>query len=222
MLLFFDTETSGVQGKPYLVQLAAILTEDDGTLRGSCNLIVKPDGYTIPEEASNIHGITTEIAERAGVPLSIAIAVFNNLAVTLNTQQSKVIAHNKNFDLRIMNYCYERGGWPSRLIGVKTFCTMEGMRNHCRIPPTPNMVRSGIREYKSPRLSEAYQYAFEKPLENAHDALYDVMACKDLYFWMIKKLSGLLPEKKETFQEVNLGRTDGDQFQQPESDPPPT
>lgn len=192
MLLFFDTETTGIKGKPWLVQLAAILTEKDGTLRGSCNLIVKPEGYTIPEEAANIHGITTEIAERSGVPLSVAIAVFNNFAIRLITPDSQVIAHNKNFDLRIIKYCYERGGWPSRIEGVRTFCTMDAMTRYCKLPPTEAMVRKNVPGYKSPRLSEAYLHAFDKPLENAHDALYDVQACKDLYFWILKQ--GQSPE----------------------------
>lgn len=182
MLLAFDTETTGVVGKPHIVQLAFILTEDDGTLRGSCNFIIKPDGFEIPEEASRIHGITTEIANRCGVPLAVAISAFNNAA--LCCQQGKLVAHNLQFDIRMLKHAYERGGWPSRIDVMEHFCTMEATRNKVCIPPTPKMRAAGIHDYKSPKLSEAYQFAFNKPLENAHDALYDVNACKELYFWL--------------------------------------
>lgn len=71
--IFFDTETTGVPKNykapssntdnwPRLVQLAWILTDDHGETINSGNLIVKPNGFTIPTEASRIHGITTEKA----------------------------------------------------------------------------------------------------------------------------------------------------------------
>lgn len=181
MFLAFDTETTGVNGKPFIVQLAFILSEDDGTVRGSANFIVKPDGYDeIPEEASNIHGITTAIAKRCGVPIAVAISAFNNAAMNCTT----LVAHNIGFDIRMLEYAYERGNWPSRIGKLTHFCTMEHTKNKIRIPPTAKMLAAGRREFKAPKLSEAYEYAFKKPLENAHDALYDVNACKDLYMWL--------------------------------------
>ena len=182
MLLFFDTETTGVTGKPHLVQLAFILTEDDGTLRNSGNFIVKPEGYEIPVEASNIHGITTEIAMRCGLPLSVVISAFNNSAIACTG--GKLVAHNLSFDIRIMRHAYERGNWPSRIDNLEHFCTMEALKDKVRMPPTSRMRSAGIPGYKSPKLSEAYLFVFNRPLENAHDALYDVNACKDLYLWL--------------------------------------
>lgn len=184
MLLFFDTETTGVKPGSFLVQLAAILTENDGTLRGSCNFIIKPEGYTIPEEASRIHGITNEIALRSGVPLAVGIAAFNNFA--LQCVGGKIVAHNIKFDKMIMEGSYKLGGWPSRFTGVELFCTMEASKNKVKSPATPKMVAAGIRGYKAPRLEESYEFAFKKKLENAHDALYDVTACRDVYFWLLK------------------------------------
>lgn len=182
MKLFADTETTGVSGKPFIVQLAFIATEDDGTLRSSGNFIIKPEGYSeMPKEASDVHGITFDIAQKCGVPLSVAISAFNNTALNCDT----FIAHNLQFDLRMINYAYERGGWPSRLTPLRHFCTMEHLKNKVRIPPTAKMRAAGRNEFKSPKLSEAYEFAFKKPLLNAHDALYDVNACKELYFWLV-------------------------------------
>lgn len=193
MILVFDTETTGVSGKPYIVQLAAILAENDGTLRGSCNLIIKPDGYEIPEDASRIHGITTDIAKRVGVPLAVAISLFNNML--LACQDGLLIAHNLQFDIRMVKHAYERGSWPSRIEGPRHFCTMEHTKNRVRLPPTAKQRQYGYNDFKAPKLAEAYEFAFGKPMENAHDALYDVLACKDLYFWIKnQELRGLEQE----------------------------
>lgn len=185
MLLIFDTETTGVNGKPKIVQLAFILAEEDGTPRASCDLIIKPDGYEIPEEASRIHGITTEMATRCGVPLAVGIAAFNNAALACAAEGGKLIGHNLQFDVRMIRNAYEIGGWPNRVESLRHFCTMEAMRDRVKIPPTPKMISAGRMEFKSPKLSEAYEFAFNKKLENAHNALHDVNACKEIYLWIL-------------------------------------
>lgn len=182
MRLFFDTETTGLPPSSHIVQLAALLTDDDGTTRGSCNFIIKPDGYEIPEFVAKIHGITTEIANRCGVPIKTAMSAFNNFAA--QCQMGKIIAHNAQFDIRMIRTTYAREGVPSRLEGIEVFCTMEAMKDKVKMPPTAKMRAAGFNEFKAPKLEEAYQFAFQKPLENAHDALFDVLACKDLYFWL--------------------------------------
>ncbi len=76
MILFFDTETTGLPPRgapiddprqPHLVQLAAMLADDDGRVLFAMSEIIRPDGYSVPEQASNVHGITTEIAEAVGL-----------------------------------------------------------------------------------------------------------------------------------------------------------
>ena len=72
--LFFDTETTGLT-KKYdapssdldnwscrLVQLSWIMKDENQTLLSQGDFIIKPEGFEIPKESSNVHGITTEIA----------------------------------------------------------------------------------------------------------------------------------------------------------------
>ena len=54
---------------PRMVQLAWIMCDEAGNRLESRNAIVKPEGYTIPEEVSKLHGITTAMALKDGLPL---------------------------------------------------------------------------------------------------------------------------------------------------------
>ena len=60
--LFFDTETTGLpnfkmhidwEGQPHICQIGAILTTKEGRLLGEMNLMIRPDGWKIPEDASS-------------------------------------------------------------------------------------------------------------------------------------------------------------------------
>jgi hypothetical protein len=107
--LFFDTETTGLPKNwrapvtdlnnwPRLVQLAFLAYDEDGNKISSGDYIIKPEGFSIPADASGIHGITTERALREGQPLSSIIQYFETLIV----QASYLVAHNMSFDEKII------------------------------------------------------------------------------------------------------------------------
>jgi exonuclease I len=82
-LLFFDTETTGVKNWknpnfiPVLVQLGAILQDmDTGRVLSEVNLIQTPDEDGIPKAASDVHGITDQIAIEVGVDEKIIDMIF--------------------------------------------------------------------------------------------------------------------------------------------------
>ena len=69
--LIFDSETTGKAlwkepaddpRQPRIVQLGAILYDDERRVVAEMNLVVRPDGWTVPAEAAAIHGFTTERA----------------------------------------------------------------------------------------------------------------------------------------------------------------
>ena len=71
LLNVFDTETTGLPqfklpsdhpSQPHLVDIAALLYNEVGELMESFEAIIRPDGWTIPDEAARVHGITTEMA----------------------------------------------------------------------------------------------------------------------------------------------------------------
>ena len=199
MILFFDTETTGLfqdrlpvddSSQPYIVQLAAQLCEDDGEPVAGFSFIVDPgEGVDIPERASAVHGITNEIAAALGTSLEFALSAFTHLY-----QRADVVcAHNIKFDKGVMEaaiYRHYRKVMPLR---KPLFCTMEAASPVVNLPPTERMVAMGMTKPKPPRLEECIRYFFNEELAGAHDAMIDVAideqvrafvveACRRVYF----------------------------------------
>lgn len=97
--LFFDCETTGLPlfnepsehpDQPHMVQLAAVLADlETEKAIASMDVIIRPDGWTIPDDVAAIHGITTEHAMAVGVPEELALYLFMELWMGRNR-----IAHN--------------------------------------------------------------------------------------------------------------------------------
>lgn len=142
------------------------------------DVTIKPDGWVIPRECSDIHGITTEYAHDVGIPEQVATVMMTNLSFVAD----KRIAHNESFDSRIMRIALSRFvGNDSVLEKWKlapTECTMRASKPIVNLPPSPGFVPKG------PSLSEAYQFFTGMRLENAHNAMVDVDACQEVYFAM--------------------------------------
>lgn len=189
LALFFDTETTGLPlfkepsehpGQPHLVQLAACLADlDTRKTIASMDVIVKPDGWTIPAEVSAIHGITTEHAQAVGIPEAMAV----ELLLSLWAQRLR-IAHNESFDCRIVRIACMRhaAAFADPWKAGKAECTQIIATPIVKAPPTAKMIAAGRNHFKSANLGEAYQHFTGKPLENAHSAMADVQACMAVYF----------------------------------------
>jgi len=106
-VIFYDTETQGIPlwkqpsghpDQPHIVQLGACLVDvDTRKVLSTLDVMVRPDGWLIPDEVAAIHGITTEMAADLGVPESLAVEMLLDM-VGSRTR----IAHNESFDARIV------------------------------------------------------------------------------------------------------------------------
>ena len=193
MILYFDTETTGFPKRnlpldhaeqPKLVQLAAILADDDGTERASFCAIIRPNGWSIPAAASEIHGVDDALAARCGIALHSALHVFLDLA----GHAERIVAHNVGFDVEIMQIAMEQIGWPSAAteFGAKPrACTMNLATAIVNLPPTAKMLAAGFKKPKPPKLEECVRHFFDEALEGAHDALIDVRACARVHRHLI-------------------------------------
>lgn len=183
--LFFDTETTGLPRSwqapvtaldnwPRLVQLAYLAYDAEGGLVASVNTIIKPEGFTIPADASRVHGITTERALKEGRDLGAVLREFK----TLLDGARCLVAHNMSFDEKIVGAEFLRLGLPDIPAGKQKVCTMHGTTEYCAIP--------GPRGYKWPKLSELHHKLFGTDFSAAHDASADVAATARC-FWKLKE-----------------------------------
>ena len=189
--LFFDFETSGLPEwkipsddpiQPHIVQIGAELVDlDSQDVLDAVDVVIKPDGWTISEEMTAIHGISQEYALQHGIPEKEAVGSL----LGLKKQAALRVAHNRTFDDRIVRIALKRFFDP---LAPETdmlkpsdlwkegdgFCTCHGSRKAVNIG-------------KLPTLEEAYLALTGEVLEGAHNAVNDVRACRIIYF-ALKKL----------------------------------
>lgn len=180
-ILAIDTETTGFTkpnlpldhpDQPYIVQLAAQLCEDDGKPIAGISLIID-NGVDIPEKAAAVHGITNEVAEKFGVPSSVALDLFERLYSSADL----VIAHNIKFDIAVMETALTRRQGNDIRILKDTYCTMVAATPIVNLPPTDRMLAAGFNKPKAPKLEECIKHFFDEELAGAHDAMVDLTAC---------------------------------------------
>ena len=180
-LVFFDTETTGIpknykapvsdlKNWPRLVQIAWLVTDSGGTELESFETMVKPQGFKIPPDAARVHGITTEMALEQGVALEGVLETFSAVL----DASSLLIAHNVQFDEKIVGAEFLRSGRPNIMATKKRFCTMHSSTDFCRLP--------GPYGFKWPTLQQLHAKLFRESFEGAHRALTDVRACARCYF----------------------------------------
>lgn len=192
MKLFYDFETTGIPEygissddpcQPHILQMAAVLTTMDLAPISSVNLLVKPDGWEIPDEITTLTGITTEQATSAGLPEKQVAALLLNL--WRDGVGVERIAHNEPFDARIMRIALKRYWKDEDLMdrwkNAPRFCTLNKSKSLINLPPTDRMVEAGVKGPKPPSLAEAHLFFTGKPLENAHDAMGDVVGLIEVY-----------------------------------------
>ncbi|TCN62738.1 3'-5' exonuclease [Acetobacteroides hydrogenigenes] len=186
MYLFFDTETTGLPRNwkapvtdlnnwPRLVQLAFLLYDKAGNKIEGGDFIIKPEGFTIPVDASSIHRITTERALREGQPLSSVLLTFQDLI----SQSEVLVAHNMSFDEKIVGAEFLRAGMHNSIPAKHKICTMQSTTNFCAI--------NGPYGYKWPKLSELHYKLFRTEFEEAHNAAADINATAKC-FWELKRI----------------------------------
>lgn len=189
--LFYDTETTGLPlwhqpsddpGQPHLVQIGAALVHlPTRQIVDMLDVIVKPDGWTIPDEVAAIHGITTERALAEGIPEPEAVG---QLIALWNRAQGR-IGHNESFDRRMVRIALKRyvsaevaDQWKDAPFNCTCFVA-DGIM---KMAGTAKMKAAGFTKTKKPKLTEAHLFFTGRPLEGAHDALNDVHGCIAVYF----------------------------------------
>ena len=187
MYLIFDTETTGLPQNwkapltdfnnwPRCVQLAWQVHDVEGKLMEVKNYIIKPEGYDIPFNAEKIHGISTDRANKQGMPLNVVLAEF-----VKDVQKCKfVIGHNVSFDNSIVGCELLRMEMPNLLADFPAIDTKDDGTEYCAIPGG----RGG--RFKWPKLTELYVKLFGEAFAEAHNASADVEATARCFLELIR------------------------------------
>ena len=202
--LIFDTETTGLPQNynaplsdsdnwPRMVQLAWQIHDEQGLLIENHNIIVKPEGYTIPFNAVKIHGISTEKALEEGKPLEEVIQQF----VETLTEDTIIIGHNIEFDINILGAeMFRKNVETKKLTDLALIDTKESGTNYCQIPGG----RGG--GFKWPTLSELHQKLFGNAFDEAHNAAADVNATARCFFELVRL--NVIPNSETKFSPENF------------------
>ena len=148
--VILDTETTGL----YDAEIVQI---------GICNLdgkivldsLIKPT-IPIPNEASNIHGITDDLVKDAPIFIELYPRIIESF------KDKKVIIYNADFDIEILNYCCRLHELELLKLRKKSDCLMEWYAQFCG------------------DWSDYYQSYKWQPLGGNHSAICDCFAALEV------------------------------------------
>ena len=184
--LFFDTETNGLPLKykapasdldnwPRIVSIGWIVYDGHGKELKAIEYIAKPDGWAIPTQASDVHGITDAVAEKEGIPIAVILNEFSKDVQECQT----LVAHNMSFDEKIVGAEFIRAGIEDTTLTKSKVCTMLSTVDFCDLP--------GKFGKKWPTLTELHTKLFGVGFEDAHSAIADIQATGECY-WELRRL----------------------------------
>ena len=159
-IIFFDTETTGVNDTDFLCQLAYKTGNEQ-----FCELY-KPE-IKIPPEASSVHHITNKMVE--GKPSFQTSPDYKKIKNLFEGENNIVVAHNAKFDLAIIK--------KENINPKNVICTLR-------------VARALDKENKIPQHKLQFlRYFLNIEIEaTAHDALGDVLVLEKLFERLIDKI----------------------------------
>jgi DNA polymerase-3 subunit epsilon len=110
-LVAFDCETTGINVEEARIVTAAIASCGGGLETQTLTLLADP-GVEIPEEASAVHGITTERARAEGKPAASVVSAVVNTLRAYTAGGNPIVGMNLRFDLTILDREARRHGIP--------------------------------------------------------------------------------------------------------------
>lgn len=161
-LVAFDLETTGLELETSRIVTSSIVQLNaSGEVESTWEWLINP-GIEIPLEASNVHGVTTEMAIENGVAPQVAIPEIVAVLSKFFSDGIAVVAFNAPYDFTILHHEAGRNGVPA--LNAKSVLDPLVLDKHF-VPR-----RSGKRTLGA--LSPHY----EINLENAHTSAADALA----------------------------------------------
>lgn len=194
LILCFDTETTGLpEGRyisiyetekwPHIVQLSFMIYDTDKkeVVKEYDEIIKIGENVELTPKSVEIHGITREMIEKRGIPITEALYAFK-CALQMSDCS---MGHNLSFDKRLLIVESIRNkGFDStddsivQLHFSREFCTMLNSVDVCKIK---RVRKNGTTYYKYPTLLELHEHLFQVKPHNAHNSKVDVLICLRCY-----------------------------------------
>jgi DNA polymerase-3 subunit epsilon len=191
-VVVFDTETTGLSlTNDRIVTACAIELDANGQVVGERREWLANPGIPIPPIATSVHGITNEIAARAGRPAGEVIGeILDTLRGYLNDGVA-VVAYNAPYDFTILHFEALRHGFapldsPAPVID-------------------PLVIDKKLDKWrKGSRKLEAVAPLYGVSLENAHTAADDAIAAGRVAQAIARKFAGELPAEAMAMHEAQV------------------
>ncbi|MFD4858470.1 exonuclease domain-containing protein [Streptomyces atratus] len=179
----FDLETTGTDlEEARIVTVCVSTVHSDGSIANTLELTVNP-GIEIPVEASNVHGITTEIAATVGLAPEDALRGVTNILGDALDMQTPLVAFNARFDFTILDRECRRHHMPP----------LQEMTAGVIAPVLdPFVLDKAVDKYrKGKRTLAAMCDLYGVELVNAHNATADAIAAAQVARAIIRRYRGL-------------------------------
>ncbi|MDO5671538.1 MAG: exonuclease domain-containing protein [Actinomycetaceae bacterium] len=182
--LGFDTETTGVATGSDRIVTVALIERRAGEEDHVRTWMIDP-GIDIPEEATRIHGITTEMARTHGAPPEQGLEEVADALVGALSIGTPIVGFNVPFDLDILQSELQRHGLPT--LADRLPAGIAPVLDPLVIDRTKARFRKGKRGLA--KLINAYALPGR---DDFHSAKGDVMATLDLLEAMLQTYPDLL------------------------------
>ncbi|MFB7458410.1 MULTISPECIES: 3'-5' exonuclease [unclassified Streptomyces] len=167
-LMAFDLETTGTDVETDRIVTAAVVRLDpDGAVSKERTWLLDP-GVAIPEQASAIHGISTERARRHGAPAAPAIEEIARAVAEGMRSGTPLVVMNARYDLSLLDR-------ECRRYAIESVAERLGKGPWPVIDPL--VIDKHVDKYrKGKRALTALCAHYGVPLDDAHDARADAVA----------------------------------------------
>lgn len=198
----FDTETTGVDPREARVVTAFIgMLDGAGDLERGTDWLADP-GVEIPEQASAVHGITTELAQAEGEPAAVVAAKIHAALSWIVRNRIPLVVYNAPYDLTLMAAEFRRHGLPPIEYGAQVI--------------DPLVIDKAVDKYRrGKRTLDLVCEAYGVELFDAHDASADAVAAGHLALALARKHPGELDLRLEEVhaKQVVWARMQAEDFQ---------
>ena len=178
-IMVLDTETTGllygdkhcysedIPKYPYVIQLSYGIYNSKGKEITFINDTIYPGNFKI--EPDQCHGITQEMALRDGINIKHSLDKFLKYVDMVDF----IVCHNTRFDINVLLGELYKNNFDYNVLSNKpTICTM---LNTTRLPDIDLFIN----------LNTLHNYLFMKDIKNWHDAKWDVINLKNIFFKLV-------------------------------------